>query len=74
MTELHTDGDRGRPPKIDPMKPIHTAVMDRDVSTFSVEAAKGEDINRPGPKARHPFSSDRRQALARLRSAHLGRG
>jgi hypothetical protein len=56
------------------MKPIHTAVMDRDVSTFSVEAAKGEDIDRPGPKACHPFSSDRRQALARLRSAHLGRG
>jgi hypothetical protein len=56
MTELHTDGHRGRPPKIDPMKPIHTAVMDNDVSTFSVEAAKGEDINRPGPR-RHAAPS-----------------
>ena len=45
----------GRPPKIDPMKPIHKAVMDNDVSTFSVEAAKGEDINRPGPEGMTPL-------------------
>jgi len=45
----------GRPPKIDPLKPIHKAVMDNDVSTFSVEVAKGQDINRPGPEGMTPL-------------------
>lgn len=45
----------GRPPRIDPMKPIHRAVIDNDVSTFSVEPAKGEGINRPGPEAMTPL-------------------
>lgn len=45
----------GRPPKIDPMKPIHRAVMDNDVSTFSVELAAGNDINAPGPEAMTPL-------------------
>src|SRR3981081_2093720 len=29
--------------------------MDNDVSTFSVEEAKGEDINRPGPEGMTPL-------------------
>src|SRR5258705_7677781 len=45
----------GRPPKIDPMRPIHKAVMDNDVSTFSVEVAKGDDVNRPGPEGMTPL-------------------
>jgi hypothetical protein len=40
----------GRPPKIDPLKPIHKAVMYDDVPTFSVELARGDDINAPGPE------------------------
>lgn len=31
----------GRPPKIDPLKPIHKAVMNGDVDTFSTELAAG---------------------------------
>jgi ankyrin repeat protein len=45
----------GRPPKIDPMKPIHRAVLDGDVATFSTELVKGEDINRPGPEGMTPL-------------------
>ena len=45
----------GRPPKIDPLKPIHTAIMDGDVSTFSVELAAGDDINAPGPEDMTPL-------------------
>lgn len=45
----------GRPPKIDPLKPIHKAVMDDDVATFSVELARGEDIDAPGPEAMTPL-------------------
>jgi ankyrin repeat protein len=45
----------GRPPKIDPLKPIHKAVMDNDVSTFSVELAAGNDINVPGPEGMTPL-------------------
>ena len=45
----------GRPPKIDPLKPIHRAVMDNDVSTFSVELSAGNDINAPGPEGMTPL-------------------
>lgn len=45
----------GRPPKIDPLKPIHKAVTDDDVDTFSVELAKGEDIDAPGPEGMTPL-------------------
>ncbi|WP_233213453.1 ankyrin repeat domain-containing protein [Mycobacterium hubeiense] len=45
----------GRPPKIDPLKPIHRAVMDNDVSTFSGELAAGNDINAPGPEGMTPL-------------------
>lgn len=34
----------GRPPKIDPLKTIHRAVMNNDVAAFSVELAAGNDI------------------------------
>lgn len=37
----------GRPPKIDPLKPVHRAVTDGEVSTSYVELAAGRDINRP---------------------------
>jgi ankyrin repeat protein len=45
----------GRPPKIDPLKPIHRAVMDNDVSTFSVELAAGDYISAPGPEGMTPL-------------------
>jgi ankyrin repeat protein len=45
----------GRPPKIDPMKPIHAAVKNNDVSAFSVELAAGNDINAPGPEDMTPL-------------------
>jgi ankyrin repeat protein len=45
----------GRPPKIDPIKPIHRAVMDNDVATFSVELDDGTDINTPGPENMTPL-------------------
>lgn len=45
----------GRPPKIDPLKAIHRAVMDNDVSTFSVELAAGNDVNTPGPEGMTPL-------------------
>ena len=45
----------GRPPKIDPLKPIHRAVMDGDVSTFSVALAAGDDLNTPGPEGMTPL-------------------
>jgi ankyrin repeat protein len=45
----------GRPPKIDPLKPIHKAVMYDDVPTFSVELARGDDIDAPGPEAMTPL-------------------
>jgi len=45
----------GRPPKIDPMKPIHQAVLKDDVATFSTELVKGDDINRPGPDDMTPL-------------------
>lgn len=45
----------GRPAKIDPLKPIHKAVMNYDVSTFSVELAGGADINTPGPEGMTPL-------------------
>jgi ankyrin repeat protein len=46
----------GRPPKIDPLKPIHRAVIDGNVSDFSVELANHEDnINLPGPEGMTPL-------------------
>ena len=45
----------GRPPKIDPLKPIHRAVMRNDVSAFSVELAARNDINTPGPEGMTPL-------------------
>ena len=45
----------GRPPKIDPLKPIHRAVMDGGVSTFSVALAAGDDLNTPGPEGMTPL-------------------
>ena len=45
----------GRPPKIDPLKPIHKAVMDNDVATFSVELAARNDIDAPGPEGMAPL-------------------
>ncbi|GLP76372.1 hypothetical protein TUM20983_34820 [Mycobacterium antarcticum] len=45
----------GRPPKIDPLKPIHKAVMNGDVATFSTELAAGGDVNAPGPEDMTPL-------------------
>jgi ankyrin repeat protein len=45
----------GRPPKIDPLKPIHRAVMDNDVAAFGVELTTGSDINTPGPEDMTPL-------------------
>lgn len=45
----------GRPPKIDPLKPIHRAVMNNDVAAFGVELADGTDINTPGPEDMTPL-------------------
>ncbi|WP_236949354.1 hypothetical protein [Mycolicibacterium goodii] len=40
----------GRPPKVDPLKPIRRAVMNNDVAAFGVELTDGTDINTPDPK------------------------
>ncbi|MCV7224660.1 ankyrin repeat domain-containing protein [Mycolicibacterium komossense] len=45
----------GRPPKVDPLKPIHKAVMTNDIDGFSVELAAGNDINSPGPEGMTPL-------------------
>lgn len=45
----------GRPPKIDPLRPIHRAVMDNDAAAFGVELAEGTDINTPGPEDMTPL-------------------
>jgi ankyrin repeat protein len=45
----------GRPPKIDPIKPIHRAVMANDIDTFAVELAAGRHINAPGPEGKTPL-------------------
>ncbi|MCG5430895.1 ankyrin repeat domain-containing protein [Mycobacterium sp. MYCO198283] len=45
----------GRPPKIDPMKPIHRAVLHNDVNTFAVELAAGNYVNAPGPEGMTPL-------------------
>lgn len=45
----------GRPPKIDPLKPIHRAVMNNDVAAFGVELANRTDINTPGPEDMTPL-------------------
>ncbi|WP_445168963.1 ankyrin repeat domain-containing protein [Mycolicibacterium sp. Dal123E01] len=45
----------GRPRKIDPLKPIHSAIMKNDVSAFSAELAAGRDIDAPGPEDMTPL-------------------
>jgi ankyrin repeat protein len=45
----------GRPPKIDPIKPMHRAVIDGDVDTFAVELAAARDLNTPGPEGKTPL-------------------
>lgn len=45
----------GRPPKIDPIKPIHRAVMDNDAAMFDAELTDGTDINTPGPEDMTPL-------------------
>lgn len=46
----------GRPPNVDPLRPIHRAVMTGNVDDFSVELAKSEDnINLPGPEGMTPL-------------------
>jgi Ankyrin repeats (3 copies) len=49
----------GRPPKIYPLKLIHRAAMDNDVSGFTVELAKGTDIDAPGPMTPLHIAADR---------------
>lgn len=64
----------GRPPKIDPLKPIHRAVMDNDVSTFSVELAAGNDINAPGPEGMTPLHIAAHRGNVEFAKALLDRG
>ena len=45
----------GRPPKVDPMKPIHWAVMRGDEPSFAVELGRGEDIEVPGAEGMTPL-------------------
>ena len=46
----------GRPRKVDPLKPIHRAVMTGNVDDFSVELASTEDnIDLPGPEGMTPL-------------------
>ena len=46
----------GRPPKVDPLKPIHRAVMTGNVDDFSVELASTDDnIDLPGPEGMTPL-------------------
>lgn len=46
---------RDTPPKIDPLKPIHRAIMNNDVAAFRAEVAAGVDINLPGPEDMTPL-------------------
>jgi ankyrin repeat protein len=64
----------GRPPKIDPLKPIHRAVMYSDVDTFSVELAKGDDIEAPGPEAMTPLHIAADRGNIDFATALLGAG
>ncbi|MFV8142057.1 ankyrin repeat domain-containing protein [Mycolicibacterium senegalense] len=45
----------GRPPKVDPMKAIHRAVLYGDAETFSVELAAGTDVEAAGPEGMTPL-------------------
>lgn len=45
----------GRPPKIDPMKPIHQAILNANESLFSVELAAGNFLDAPGPEGKTPL-------------------
>jgi ankyrin repeat protein len=64
----------GRPPKIDPIKAIHRAVMDNDVSTFSVELADGANINTPGPEDMTPLHIAADRGNVAFAKALLDRG
>ncbi|CAM3793108.1 ankyrin repeat domain-containing protein [Mycobacterium frederiksbergense] len=64
----------GRPPKIDPIKAIHRAVMDNDVSTFSVELADGANINTPGPEDMTPLHIAADRGNVEFAKALLDRG
>ncbi|WP_078290960.1 ankyrin repeat domain-containing protein [Mycobacterium sp. D16R24] len=46
---------RDEPPKIDPLRPIHRAIMSNDVGAFRAEVAAGVDINLPGPEDMTPL-------------------
>ncbi|TDZ82901.1 Ankyrin repeats (3 copies) [Mycobacteroides salmoniphilum] len=46
---------RDTPPKIDPIRPIHRAVMKNDIAALSAELAAGTDINLPGPEDMTPL-------------------
>lgn len=64
----------GRPPKIDPIKAIHRAVMDNDVATFGVELADGTDINTPGPEDMTPLHIAADRGNVEFAKALLDRG
>lgn len=46
---------RDTPPKIDPIRPIHWAVMKNDIAALRTELAAGVDINLPGPEDMTPL-------------------
>jgi ankyrin repeat protein len=64
----------GRPPKIDPLKPIHRAVMNNDVAAFGVELADGTDINTPGPEDMTPLHIAADRGNGEFAKALLGAG
>ncbi|MEN3226052.1 MULTISPECIES: ankyrin repeat domain-containing protein [Mycobacteriaceae] len=64
----------GRPPKIDPLKPIHRAVMNNDVAAFGVELADGTDINTPGPEDMTPLHIAADRGNVEFAKALLGAG
>ncbi|TDZ80104.1 Ankyrin repeat protein [Mycobacteroides salmoniphilum] len=46
---------RDQPPKVDPLRPIHRAIMNNDAAAFRAEVAAGVDINLPGPEDMTPL-------------------
>jgi ankyrin repeat protein len=44
-----------KPPHIDPLRPIHRAIMNNDVTAFRAEVAAGVDINLPGLEGMTPL-------------------
>ncbi len=46
---------RDEPPKIDPLRPIHRAIMSNDVGAFRAEVVAGVDTNLPGPEDMTPL-------------------